>query len=289
LAQQKKKDAPSGLIARTKSLNSFKTYVFLAVFCALGGYVIYAGIHASSSEIASGRQGYCLDDNADKTANGSKVDIWSCNGSAAQHWVINGSNVEINGKCLDDYGYGTANGNRVDLYACNGGSNQHWMLKGSGVNTELVNVHAGKCLDDTAWGGNGTSLDIYTCTGAKNQIWYASYYGSSSGGGSGSQSVSAAMADAHSILASYGWDNPTQFGCLDNIYNNESSWIWDATNPTSGAYGIPQSLPGGKMAAAGSDWVTNPNTQIKWGVGYIKATYGTPCQAWAFWQVYHAY
>ena len=61
----------------------------------------------------------------------------------------------------------------------------------------------------------------------------------------------------------------------------ESRWDYRAMNPSSGAYGIPQSLPGSKMASAGSDWRTNPVTQIRWGLGYIAVRYGTPCGAWA--------
>ncbi|BCB85205.1 aggregation-promoting factor C-terminal-like domain-containing protein [Phytohabitans suffuscus] len=72
-----------------------------------------------------------------------------------------------------------------------------------------------------------------------------------------------------------------QFPCLDKLWTKESGWNHKARNPSSGAYGIPQSLPGGKMASAGSDWETNPATQIEWGLGYIKGRYGDPCGAWA--------
>jgi hypothetical protein len=72
-----------------------------------------------------------------------------------------------------------------------------------------------------------------------------------------------------------------QFGCLELLWNRESGWNHLAQNPSSGAYGIPQALPGSKMASAGSDWQTNPYTQVRWGVSYIKSRYGTPCNAWA--------
>ncbi|MDI6099724.1 lytic transglycosylase domain-containing protein [Actinoplanes sp. NEAU-A12] len=71
-----------------------------------------------------------------------------------------------------------------------------------------------------------------------------------------------------------------QFPCLDKLWKKESGWNYKATNRSSGAYGIPQSLPGSKMASAGSDWKTNPATQIKWGLGYIEGRYKTPCGAW---------
>lgn len=79
----------------------------------------------------------------------------------------------------------------------------------------------------------------------------------------------------------YGWGD-NQFACYDKIIMRESRWIWNADNPTSSAYGIPQALPGSKMASAGADWRTNPATQIKWGLGYVAERYGTPCSAWGF-------
>ena len=72
-----------------------------------------------------------------------------------------------------------------------------------------------------------------------------------------------------------------QFDCLDSLWTKESGWDVHADNPTSSAYGIPQALPGSKMATAGADWVDNPATQIRWGLGYIEAVYGSPCGAWA--------
>ncbi len=77
----------------------------------------------------------------------------------------------------------------------------------------------------------------------------------------------------------YGAD---QFSCFDNIIIRESNWDIDATNPSSGAYGIPQALPGSKMATVASDWRTNPATQIIWAVGYMKDRYASPCSAWSF-------
>jgi hypothetical protein len=84
---------------------------------------------------------------------------------------------------------------------------------------------------------------------------------------------------AMAMLPRYGWSNG-QFSCLDNLWTRESGWNLYATNPSSGAYGIPQALPASKMASAGADWQTNPATQIRWGLGYIQATYGSPCGAW---------
>jgi hypothetical protein len=73
------------------------------------------------------------------------------------------------------------------------------------------------------------------------------------------------------------------------LWDHESGWNYRATNPSSGAYGIPQSLPASKMATAGADWRTNPATQIRWGLAYIHDRYGTPCGAWMFWQGHRWY
>jgi len=80
-----------------------------------------------------------------------------------------------------------------------------------------------------------------------------------------------------------------QFQCFSNIVDHESSWNYHAVNASSGAYGLFQALPAGKYASAGSDWQTNPATQIKWGLNYMDSRYGSPCEAWSFWQANHWY
>jgi resuscitation-promoting factor RpfB len=92
-----------------------------------------------------------------------------------------------------------------------------------------------------------------------------------------------AQSIAFNMMGAFGFPPQTYFSCLNNIWNRESGWVYNAQNP-SGAYGIPQALPGSKMASAGADWATDPATQIRWGLGYIKSTYGNPCSAWAFWE-----
>lgn len=81
----------------------------------------------------------------------------------------------------------------------------------------------------------------------------------------------------------------TQYSCLLPLWQHESGWNTYATNSRSGAYGIPQALPGYKMATAGADWRTNPVTQVKWGLGYIRARYGSACGAWSYWQAHGWY
>ncbi|WP_237417575.1 lytic transglycosylase domain-containing protein [Actinomadura rayongensis] len=105
--------------------------------------------------------------------------------------------------------------------------------------------------------------------------------GNGGGGGAGADPVPAGEAQqiAKAMLPSYGFGGDGQFACLVKLWNKESGWRTTAANP-SGAYGIPQALPGSKMASAGSDWRTSARTQIKWGLGYIKSRHGTPCGAW---------
>lgn len=88
-----------------------------------------------------------------------------------------------------------------------------------------------------------------------------------------------ARAIAQTMVADRGW-GADQFACLDSLWQKESGWNVTADNPSSSAYGIPQALPGSKMASAGADWQTNAATQITWGLGYISGRYGTPCAAW---------
>jgi hypothetical protein len=89
-----------------------------------------------------------------------------------------------------------------------------------------------------------------------------------------------AQAIAAQMVADRGWPG-TEYDCLYSLWARESGWRYNAYNASSGAYGIPQSLPGSKMASAGADWETNPATQIVWGLGYITGRYSTPCGAWA--------
>lgn len=84
---------------------------------------------------------------------------------------------------------------------------------------------------------------------------------------------------AYGMVAARGWGDG-EFSCLVALWNKESGWRVNAYNPSSGAYGIPQSLPGNKMASVGADWQTNPATQITWGLNYIQGRYGSPCGAW---------
>src|SRR5262249_33794678 len=85
---------------------------------------------------------------------------------------------------------------------------------------------------------------------------------------------------AEQMLSEFGWSSG-QFSCLQPLWAHESGWNPYAQNPSSGAYGIPQALPGSKMASAGGNWQSDPGTQVRWGLSYIQGNYGSPCGAWA--------
>lgn len=98
-----------------------------------------------------------------------------------------------------------------------------------------------------------------------------------------------ARASAAAIAADqYGW-GAGEFECLNSLWEKESGWNYEAYNEDGGATGIPQSLPGDKMASAGADWATNATTQIRWGLEYIKGSYGSPCAAWGHSQAMNWY
>lgn len=96
-------------------------------------------------------------------------------------------------------------------------------------------------------------------------------------------SLSGVQLIAYNLMPEFGLEQ-SQFSCLVSLWNRESGWRYDAEEPTSGAYGIPQSLPASKMSMFGSDYLTDPTTQIKWGEWYVHTVYGTACNAW-----YHDY
>ncbi|MFD4789485.1 ricin-type beta-trefoil lectin domain protein [Streptomyces sp. NPDC058459] len=129
-----------------------------------------SGSSGGTGPVTSGMAGKCLDDFTGSSANGTKVDLWDCNGTPAQQWTSSGSALTINGKCLDVTGAGTANGSPVELWDCNGGGNQVWQ---AGANNTLVNPASGRCLDDPGFSTtNGTQLDIWDCDGGVNQQWH---------------------------------------------------------------------------------------------------------------------
>ncbi|MGE7433894.1 ricin-type beta-trefoil lectin domain protein [Kitasatospora sp. NPDC001175] len=118
--------------------------------------------------VTSALPGKCLDD-GNSTANGTAVQLWDCNGGAAQTWTWTNGTLTLGGKCLDVTGGSTANGTLVELWDCNGGTNQQWTPQPDGA---LKSTQSGRCLDDPAYATtNGTRLEIWDCNGGTNQRW----------------------------------------------------------------------------------------------------------------------
>jgi hypothetical protein len=122
---------------------------------------------------------------------------------------------------------------------------------------------------------NDGNLVVYTNDSAHAARWSAAAITNRDDTGQARYNGYVAMRDR-------GWAD-SEWSCLDSLWNGESGWRWNATNASSGAYGIPQALPAGKMASAGGDWHDNPATQIQWGLTYIANTYGSPCNAYHLW------
>ena len=148
-----------------------------AVALVLGVGTAAATYHASAASAATvgatgpitGYQGLCLDVRAAATADGTPVQVYTCNGTGAQTWTLtSGNQLQSLGKCLDVTGAGTANGTLVQLYTCNGTGAQVWQHQSNG---EYLNPNSGKCLDDTGFGGSGTQVQIWACAASTNQQW----------------------------------------------------------------------------------------------------------------------
>lgn len=261
--------------------------VFVVAFALVGSYLLYHSIAATTYvELHLGRtNGYCV----------TGTTVADCNSNANnQRWAtMSGSNFQVRnaaGECLDDW-----NGSKVYTSLRTGkcySNDTHQQFNWS--NHRLVNRASGYCINaDQNNMSPGDLLIIYKCTNTSNEEFFETSI--SSGVPSSGQASSICRRYGYSTTACnavgigvsyvgshYGsWNNVGQLTCLGELWNAESGWLWYASNPSSGAYGIPQSLPGSKMASMGSDWRTNPLTQIKWGLSYIKSIYGSPCNAWA--------
>jgi hypothetical protein len=117
----------------------------------------------------TGVAGKCVDVNGSSTADGTKIQLWTCSGATNQQWTVSGSTLRALGKCMTVAGGSTANGALVQLSTCNGTGSQNWT---TGTNGSLVNTQSGKCLDaNGASSADGTQLIIWTCHGGTNQRW----------------------------------------------------------------------------------------------------------------------
>ncbi|OMI41564.1 hypothetical protein [Streptomyces sparsogenes] len=137
-------------------------------------------------------------------------------------------------------------------------------------------------------GGDGVLVGP-KARGARHRMFTDVYgFRPSLAAGGGMSSVESSKHIAKQMMGEFGFSQK-HWSPLQKLWTKESGWRWDARNDASGAYGIPQSLPASKMKSAGSDWLTNPATQIKWGLGYIKDRYRDPTRAWSWWQSHRWY
>jgi uncharacterized protein YabE (DUF348 family) len=162
-------------------------------------------------------------------------------------------------------------------------SNDSTLVKGQvAIDTPGVNGTASVVYQITTIDGVPASKTPISQTVVTPPVTQVQRVGTLDNTPAGAQAIAQQMA-----LSQYSWGSD-QFSCLVSLWSKESGWRVAAANP-SGAYGIPQALPGSKMASFGSDWQTNPATQIAWGLSYIKGIYGTPCGAWSHSQSYNWY
>jgi len=185
----------------------------------------------------TGLGGKCVDVSGASTANGAKIQLWTCNGTSAQSWTMGtDGTVRALGKCMDVASGATANGTKVQLWDCNGSSAQQWSYTAA---HDLVNPQANKCLDATGQSSaDGTALQIWSCTGSANQKWTAP--GTSGGGGGGNAAKGAAP------YLYLGWGSPPDprtvmsatgvkwFTMAFILSNGACTPLWDGSRPLAG-------------------------------------------------------
>lgn len=205
-------------------------------------------------------------------------DSFDCSGLTMRAWESAGK--EIGRTTYDQINAGRAGSQAQalpgDIHLPETGHVMMFVKPRSGGSDEMIHApHTGTVVQYAPFRGGGWVRLIATPGGA-------------AGGGGSSQSASAAQSFAQSQFGQFGW-GADQMAPLIALWNQESNWQWNATNPSSGAYGIPQSLPADKMASAGADWRTNAFTQVRWGLGYIHDRYGSPSGAEAHELAYNWY
>jgi cell wall-associated NlpC family hydrolase len=193
---------------------------------------------------------------------GTGPDRWDCSGLTQAAWRHAG--VTIPRVTYDQIASGTPTTRQAalpgDLFFPHRG--HVMMVTGQGGNRALIHApRTGDVVRYAGWRSGGTYRHIGS--------------GAPRGYGGGTP-----KAYARAQFGEFGW-SASQWPPLDRLWQRESGWRWNARNPSSGAYGIPQALPPSKMASAGADWLTNWATQINWGLGYIQGRYGRPSSAWA--------
>lgn len=284
---------------------------FIVLFGAIGTYFLLISNAATTTDEISNGNGTCIEDPGNQGQGNTNLVAKPCNQSYRQIFEQDGSGGDTawhtyklyynssGPLCLSSQGNHTTPGTHLQANKCGtNDANALTVYLSTSIDKQgqlEVAKSNGICVDSASG-----AMILSNCINAGTWHFRAKSPVSSGSGGSGSgslgdcstkgggyQSVAAAQCDARIILAQH--NESGQYSCMDNIFVRESGWRWNASNPAGGnpstsAYGIPQSLPGSKMASAGSDWQTNPVTQIKWGLSYMNGKYGSPCAAWAYWQ-----
>ncbi|WP_440081381.1 ricin-type beta-trefoil lectin domain protein [Streptosporangium sp. LJ11] len=240
---------------RRMSLPTTLGGMFTVVVLALAGVTTATPAAAATGQI-TGIGGKCVDVAAANSANGTPIQLYDCNGSAAQQWTRGGDGtVRALGKCLDVTAASTANGAQIQLYDCNGTAAQQWTYSAA---RDLVNPAANKCLDATGQSSaNGTRLQIWTCTGTANQKWNAP-----SDGGNPPTDPPPAGKMAGAPYLYMGWGNPPSPATIMSTTGVKSFTMafilsgggctprWDGSRPLAG--GTDQAAINQIKAAGGS-------------------------------------
>jgi hypothetical protein len=240
----------------------------LAVLALAAGAAVAITLGSGPAQAATGQitgvAGKCVDVAGASSANGTQVQLYTCNGTGAQQWTVGtDGTVRALGRCLDVAGGGTANGTKVQLYDCNGSGAQQWTYTSG---HDLVNPQANRCLDVTGnASADGTPLQIWDCTGAANQKWTAP---SAGGGGGGTGAMAAAP------YLYLGWGSPPDprtvmsatgvrwFTMAFMLSNGTCNPQWDGNRPLTG--GADQTTINNIRAAGGDIVVSSGGASGNW-------------------------
>jgi hypothetical protein len=304
-----------------KNLNQYGAHhiiipavAFVLLFAIAGTYMLVRP-HAAPTyyleKLTSVGGDLCLDN----SSTSGNIITWTCSPTdSRQGWQLmpSGSNWmlknQLDGTCINDPGTnvktsaGTWQG--VSSHICDGSTGVVWRnYGGAWLNPASHYNGTNGCLNDPGSStSQGHQLIMYPCNGTGLTTFSSVQIGGTTAGGSGgscpiysgSSTPAQAQAEAKCLLPKFGWSASTQWSPLLSLWNQESSWNYRAVNPTTGACGIPQSLPCGKatynVAAVDPNYfLSHTDSQINWGLNYIQGVYGSPSAAWAHEKAYNWY
>ncbi len=274
--------------------------IFVVLFAAVG-YYIYQNSRAAAGppEIKSGLAGnWCLNDQSNDYTAKNPVNTAHCDGRDAEFWRVSGTGTNLliqfskdHSRCLAPLDGSVQPHSPVVIDLCNQHASQYWTRLNNGyMNSNALTATGNQICLAVPGGETGVQIRTETCNTNDTQNWKPQHFVDPNiaitkdlckklnYSGRRCYAISVAVkriADHH-----HNWDNNRQRVCLVKLWTQESGWDRYATNPSSGAYGIPQALPPSKMGADANPPKSLPVAQIKWGLGYIHDRYDTPCGAW---------